>query len=361
MNKHATRAAALAASAAIGAAVALGAFIATEGTSNSSTPATSTIVEGTASPAAVTTSPKSVADIYAGSVSGVVEITVRENATGQSITPFGPTQQTQQAQGTGFEIDSNGDIATNAHVVTGASSITVQTHDGKTYRATLVGSDPTTDVAVIHIDATAADLHPLAFGNSNSLRVGDAVIAIGDPFGLADSVSTGIVSALDRTITSPNNHPIANAIQTDAAINHGNSGGPLLNAQGQVIGITSQIYADGSTSGNVGIGFAVPSSTVQNITRELIASGKAAHAYLGVYLQDASGGARITKVTSGSPAAAAGLTAGEVIAAIDGQRVADASAAAARIAGHSPGDSVRLTVLAGTGTHHITVTLGSVS
>jgi len=224
--------------------------------------------------------------------------------------------------GSGFFISNNGYIATNAHVVSGASSITVQTHDGKTYKATLVGSDPTTDVAVIHIDAPSADLHALTLGDSASLRVGDAVIAIGDPFGLADSVSAGIVSALDRTITSPNNHPIQNAIQTDAAINHGNSGGPLLNAEGQVIGITSQIYADGSTSGNVGIGFAVPSSTVQSITRELIASGKAAHAYLGVYLQDTSGGARITKVTSGSPAAAAGLTAGEVIAAIDGQRAA---------------------------------------
>jgi putative serine protease PepD len=361
MKKHASRAAALIASAAIGAALALGALIAAEGTSDSSTPATSTVVAGTASPAAVTTSPKSVAAIYAGAVSGVVEIKVRENATGQSITPFGPTQQAQLAQGTGFEIDSNGDIATNAHVVSGASSITVQTHDGETYKATLVGTDPTTDVAVIHIDAPSADLHPLTFGDSTSLRVGDAVIAIGDPFGLADSVSTGIVSALDRTITSPNDHPIANAIQTDAAINHGNSGGPLLNAQGQVIGITSQIYADGSTSGNVGIGFAVPSSTVQGITGQLIASGKATHAYLGVYLQDASGGARITKVTSGSPAAAAGLTAREVITAIDGQRVADASAAAARIAGHKPGDSVRLTVVAGTATHQITVTLGSVS
>lgn len=300
--KHASRAAALVASAVIGAALALGAFIATEGTSDSPAAATSTIVEGTATPAAVTTSPKSVSDIYAGAVSGVVEIKVRENATGQSITPFGPTRGTQLAQGTGFEIDGNGDIATNAHVISGASSITVQTHDGKTYKATLVGSDPTTDVAVIHIDASSADLHPLTFGASTSLRVGDAVIAIGDPFGLADSVSTGIVSALDRTITSPNNRPIANAIQTDAT-----------------------------------------------------------HAYLGVYLQDAAGGARIEKVSSGSPAAAAGLTAGEVITAIDGRRVADANTAAARIAGHSPGDSVRLTVAAGTGERQITVTLGSVS
>src|SRR5439155_11413627 len=166
---------------------------------------------------------------------------------------------------------------------------------------TLVGSDPTTDVAVIHIDAPSADLHPLTFGDSTSLRVGDAVVAIGDPFGLADSVSAGIVSALDRTITSPNNHPIENAIQTDAAINHGNSGGPLFNDQGQVIGITSQIYADQSTSGNVGIGFAVPSSTVEKIVNELVAKGKASHPYLGVYLEDASGGAKITRVTSGSP------------------------------------------------------------
>ncbi len=187
------------------------------------------------------------------------------------------------------------------------------------------------------------------------------MIAIGDPFGLADSVSAGIVSALDRTITSPNNHPIDNAIQTDAAINHGNSGGPLLDAQGQVIGITSQIYADSSTSGNVGIGFAVPSSTVESIAGQLVSHGKVSHPYLGVYLADASGGARITKVTSGSPAAGAGLATGQVITAVDGQAVADANAAVARITAHQPGDSITLTVAHGGSTRQVKVTLGSVS
>jgi putative serine protease PepD len=356
--KHATRAAALIASAALGAGAALGAYIATEGSSQAST---TTVVQATGSPAASTTTTKSVADIYSASVAGIVEIRVRSTATGQDVGPFGPQQQTQQAQGTGFEIDNKGDIATNAHVVADATSITVETNDGKTYSATLVGSDTTTDVAVIHIDASADDLHPLSFGDSTALRVGDPVIAIGDPYGLADSVSAGIVSALHRTITSPNNHPIDDAIQTDAAINHGNSGGPLFNDQGQVVGITSQIYADQSTSGNVGIGFAVPSATVEKITAELIAHGKASHPYLGVYLETAGGGARITKVTSGSPAAGAGLSSGDVITSIDGHHVSSSDDVVTRISELAPGDSVTLTVEQGGASHQLHITLGSVS
>ncbi len=357
--KHASRAAALIAAATLGAGAALSAFLATEGSGNASS--TTTVVAATGSPAASTTSSKSVADIYSASVDGVVEIKVRATSTGQDFGPFGPQQQTQEAQGTGFEIDSRGDIATNAHVVSGASSITVETQDDKSYKATLVGSDATTDVAVIHIDASAGDLHPLSFGDSTTLRVGDLVIAIGDPYGLADSVSAGIVSALDRTITSPNNHPIDNAIQTDAAINHGNSGGPLFNDQGQVVGITSQIYADQSTSGNVGIGFAVPSATVKTITAELIAHGKASHPFLGVYLADASGGARITKVTSGSPAARAGLSTGAVITAIDGQAVSNSQDVITRISQLAPGDSVTLTLERNGSSHQVQITLGTLS
>jgi putative serine protease PepD len=356
--KHLSRAVVIAAVIALAAGTALGALVAVLSADNSSPSPAATGTGGTASPAASNTSQKSVADIYADNVAGVVEIKVTSNG-GQSLSPFGPSQQTQEAQGTGFEIDSKGDIVTNAHVVTGANSISVTTNDGKTHTATLVGSDPTTDVAVIRIDLSSGDLHPLTWGDSTQLRVGDPVVAIGDPFGLADSVSAGIVSALDRTITSPNNHPIENAIQTDAAINHGNSGGPLLNGEGQVIGITSQIYADQNTSGNVGIGFAVPSSTVEHVASELISHGKVAHAYLGVYLDDANGGARIARVTSGSPAAGAGLKTGDVITAVDGHAVSGASDVVSAVTAKSPGDSVTLTIDRGGSSQEVHVTLGT--
>jgi putative serine protease PepD len=351
--KRTTRAAALIASAALGAGTAVTAVVLTSGSSDS--PGTTTVL-GNASPAASTSSAESIADIYRSSVAGVVEIKVSSNSS--TPNPFGQSQ-TQVAQGTGFEIDDKGDIVTNAHVVSGATSISVETNDGKTYRATLVGSDATTDVAVIHIDAAASALHPLTFGDSTALEVGDTVVAIGDPFGLADSLSAGIVSALGRTITSPDNHPIQDAIQTDAALNHGNSGGPLFNDQGEVVGITSQIYADQSTSGNVGIGFAVPSATVEQIAGQLVAHGEASHPYLGVSLADADGGARVTRVASGSAAADAGLEAGDVITAVDGRAVSSADDVVARISGMSPGDAVTLSVQRSGSSTTIRATLGS--
>jgi putative serine protease PepD len=349
--KRTTRAAALIAAAALGAGTAVTAVVLTDGSKDP--PKTTTIVGNAA--AAASTSSESVGEIYRSSVAGVVEIKV--SSTSSTPSPFG--QQSQVSQGTGFEIDSKGDIVTNAHVVEGANSISVETNDGKTHRATLVGSDATTDVAVIRIDAGESSLHPLAFGDSTALQVGDPVVAIGDPFGLADSVSAGIVSALGRTITSPDNHPIQDAIQTDAALNHGNSGGPLFNGQGQVVGITSQIYADDSTSGNVGIGFAVPSATVERIANELIADGHASHPYLGVSLADADGGARITQVESGSPADRAGLEAGDLITAIDGRSVSTADDVVQRLAAMSTGDSVTLSVTRNGSPTTIHATLGT--
>jgi len=223
-----------------------------------------------------------------------------------------------------------------------------------------------------------------ALDTLGSVAVGDAVVAIGDPYGLAETVTAGIVSALNRTITSPNNHPIRNAIQTDAAINHGNSGGPLFNDQGQVIGITSQIYSDQTSSGNIGIGFAVPSSTVKQITSQLITTGKASHPYIGIYLTDistreASGagitpGIEITKVKSGSPGDSAGLkastsqtttaagtvpTGGDFITAINGQTVTTANQLISRISTMKPGDTVELTIVRGGHTINVQVTLGS--
>ena len=360
--KQRYRTAAVVAAAALAAGAATSVVIATQSPGGSAASTTTRTVIRQVSPAASTSSSgMTAAEIYKAASPGVVQVQVTERSSGQGLTPFGGSQGTMQAQGTGFEIDSKGNIVTNAHVVDGASSITVRTTDGTSYKATLVGKDDTTDVAVIHIDASSSKLHPLAFGDSSALQVGDPVVAIGDPFGLTNSLSTGVVSALDRTIASPNNRPIENAIQTDAAINHGNSGGPLLNDQGQVIGITSQIYADGSTSGNVGIGFAVPSATVQRIASELIANGKATHPYLGVYLEQTNGGAKIARVTAGSPAQTAGLKAGDVITAIDGHAVSGPDAVVATVSSLKPGDRITLTVTSGGSSSTVTATLASIS
>ena len=202
----------------------------------------------------------------------------------------------------------------------GTSSLTVKLWNGKTYSATVVGTDPSTDLAVLKIGAPASALFPLALGDSSKLVVGDSVVAIGSPFGLEETVTSGIVSALHREMRSPNGFAIDDSIQTDAAINHGNSGGPLLSAQGRVIGINAQIESD--SGGSDGVGFAIPSNTIRSIASQLIANGKAEHAFLGVVLQDSAsgnGGAALQQVRAGTPAAAAGLRAGDVITALGRQ------------------------------------------
>ena len=211
-----------------------------------------------ASPIATSTS--TVGEIYERSAAGVVEITVGSAGAG-SLGGGGATQ----AQGSGFVYDDQGHIITNQHVVDGAESVSVRFSDGSTHDATVVGSDPSTDLAVLKVDAPASLLKPLRLGKSSELAVGDGVIAIGSPFGLEQTVTTGIVSALNRQINSPNGFAIDDAIQTDAAINHGNSGGPLLDLEGRVIGVNSQIESE--SGGNDGIGFAVPSDTVARIAR----------------------------------------------------------------------------------------------
>ena len=370
----------IAVSATLGSAVAVAVV---KETDNSAAPTTTVVREAPGSPAASTSGSESIGDIYRSNVTGVVEIKVQTTTT-TSNGPFGPQQQAAEAQGTGFEVDSKGDIVTNAHVVAGARSINVTTDDGHSYTATLVGSDPSSDVAVIHINAAASALHPLTFADSSKVQVGDEVVAIGDPFGLTDTATAGIVSALNRQITSPNNTPIMNAIQTDAAINHGNSGGPLLNADGQVVGITSQIYADSNTSGNVGIGFVVPSNTVRSVMSQLLATGKVTRPFVGVYMADvdqataqATGlpvGAEITKVVAGSPAAHAGLkaatgqktvqgeqfpTGGDVITKVDGSAVTSADDVISDVLQHKPGDTLSLTIVRDGHEQTVTVTLGS--
>jgi putative serine protease PepD len=217
------------------------------------------------SPIASTASPLSVGQVYRRAYRGVVEIIV--TSTQSAATPFGPESQTQQAQGSGFVVDGNGDIVTNQHVVDGASSITVRFWNGARRTARLVAADASLDLAVIRVDAPSSLLHPLSLGDSNAVQVGDAVVAIGSPFGLQETVTSGIVSAVRRQITSTNRATIENAIQTDAAINHGNSGGPLLNAQGRVIGVNAQIESE--SGGSDGVGFAVPASSVRQLLSQV--------------------------------------------------------------------------------------------
>jgi putative serine protease PepD len=301
-------------------------------------------------PAANTTG-LSVSDIYQRTQKGVVEITV---TTSQSTNPFGG-QQTQQAQGSGFVYDSNGRIITNQHVVEGATSISVRFWNGKTYKAEVVGSDPSTDLAVIKVDAPASVLTPLTLADSNAVAVGDNVVAIGSPFGLENTVTSGIVSALHRQMTSPNNFSIDDSIQTDAAINHGNSGGPLLNAEAQVIGVNAQIESD--SGGNDGVGFAIPSNTVKSIVSELISTGKAEHAYLGVSVETVNASVRITEVRSGTPAADAGLQSGDTIVSVDGKRIVFGDGLTSAISAKKPGDTVSITYSRGGQSHTVKIEL----
>jgi putative serine protease PepD len=303
-------------------------------------------------PAANTTG-LSVSDIYQRTQKGVVEITV---ATSQSTNPFGDPQ-TQKAQGSGFVYDSNGRIITNQHVVEGATSISVRFWNGKTYKAELVGGDPSTDLAVIKVDAPASVLTPLTLADSNAVAVGDNVVAIGSPFGLENTVTSGIVSALHRQMTSPNNFSIDDSIQTDAAINHGNSGGPLLNAEAQVIGVNAQIESD--SGGNDGVGFAIPSNTVKSIVSELISTGKAEHAYLGVSVETVNASVRITEVRTGTPAADAGLQSGDTIVSVDGERIVSGDGLTSAISAKNPGDTVSITYSRGGQNHTVKIELAS--
>jgi putative serine protease PepD len=310
----------------------------------------------TSQPAAATSGGLAVSEIYRRARAAVVEITV--TSSGASSSPFGGSQ-TQQAQGSGFVYDANGNIVTAQHVVDGASSISVKFSNGATYRATLVGSDASTDLAVIHVDAPASLLSPLALADSSNAGVGDAVVAIGSPFGLEETVTTGIVSALHRTMTSPNGFSIEDAIQTDAAINHGNSGGPLLDSSGRVLGVTTQIESD--SGGSDGVGFAVPADTVRSVVSQLLSSGKAVHAYLGVAVQNASsgGGAVVTSVRSGTPASDAGLRSDDVITAVGGTKVTSSTDVIAAVGARQPGDSISITYRRNGQSHTVKVTLGT--
>ena len=285
-----------------------------------------------------------------------------------------------QGQGSGVVIDKGGHILTNNHVATGAgagATISVTLSDGRTYDAKIVGTDPSTDLAVLALANPPSDLTPISFGDSAKLAVGQPVMAVGNPLGLAGTVTTGIVSALNRPVTTSDpaaakgagDPVVTNAVQTSAAINPGNSGGALVTADGQLIGINSSIASLGSSgssqSGNIGIGFAIPVNEAKSIADQLIATGSAQHAFLGVSSSDTTvtengskrDAALVRVVTAGTPAATAGLKVDDAVVAVNGQPIASSKALVAAIHERKVGDTVTVTVLRGGARTDVKVTL----
>ena len=354
--------------------------------------ANSTVVReqstATAEPA-VFSQPKelSIHDVYERAAPGVVHITATTRVA-QPADPFFGTpggSAEQRAIGSGFVIDKSGHIVTNDHVVAGASSVQVSFSDNESMKAKIVGEDAATDVAVLQVKAPSRALDPLPLGDSDSVKVGDEVVAIGNPLGYDRSATAGIVSAVGRSIQAPNQiSTIGHAIQTDAALNHGNSGGPLLNADGQVIGVNAQI-APSASGANIGIGFAIPINTVRDVAAQLIKNGKVEHAFLGIEAKPIDSGIAlilhlpvqhglmVARVIGGTGAAKAGLQAGktpvivageswpaggDIIVRADGQPVATVEKLRDVIGRKKPGDSVALDVYRGTKKLTLHVKLG---
>jgi putative serine protease PepD len=308
----------------------------------------------------------SINQIYKSASPGVVDILVTSTTSSGGFGFFGGSgngSQVQQGEGAGVVYNARGDILTDEHVVTGETSVKVNFQDGKSYPATVVGTDPSTDVAVIHVNAPASELHPIPLANSSDAQVGDPVVAIGSPFSLPETTTTGIVSQTGRSITAPNNYTIPNAIQTDAAINPGNSGGPLLDAGAHVLGLNDQIETNNTTASgegsSSGVGFAIPANTVAQIADKMIAGQKVQHAYVGVALKpSSSGGALISTVQQNSPAGTAGLQPQDVVTAINGQAIATTDQFIATIDNYLPGKVVTLTIKRGGQSRDVKVTLG---
>jgi len=331
------------------------------------------------------------AEIYQRDAPGVVEVVSTLQTTEQGF--FGPVTGTSQALGSGFVVSPQGYILTNAHVVSSdgkaASKVSV-VFKGKGSQTTnvtarIVGVDETSDVAVLKVDpARAPALRPLPLGRSSAAQVGEPVVAIGNPLGYDFSLTSGIVSATDRNLQSPNGSTISNGIQTDAAINEGNSGGPLIDSAGKVIGINEQIASQ--SGGNQGLGFAVPIDTAASVMSQLEKNGKVTYAWLGVSGQTISAdvakalglkvdqGVLVASVESGSPAAKAGIrggsrqvalqdqvyvTGGDIITRVGGSAVASNDDLSAFVAAHKPGDRVTVTLVRGSQTLTVQVTLGT--
>ena len=311
------------------------------------------------SPAAPRTAPTSVADIYARVSGSVVFVSARG---GDGQLQFNGQGGGRAASGSGFVVDTAGHIVTNEHVVENADRFTVRFGEkGDPIPAKLIGKDPSSDLAVLSIDPDKAEggTKPLSLASSSSLRPGEAAIAIGSPFGLSGTVTTGIVSALGREIEAPNGFSIPGAVQTDAAINPGNSGGPLLDAAGRVIGVNSQIASQSGS--NSGVGFAVPSDTVKDVVPKLIKSGKIDRAWLGLSSaeQPDSPGAVVGTVTNGSPAEKAGIRGGDVITAIGGKTIRNPSDLSLTVLTKLPGDEVKVELKRDGKSRTVTVKLGN--
>jgi S1-C subfamily serine protease len=334
--------------------------------------------------------PLTIHEVYERAAPGVVQVTATTRVTAAPdpfLDPFGgPTTETQQALGSGFVLDKAGHIITNYHVVQGASRVEVSFSNNERKPARIVGRDPSTDVAVLQVKGLPARaLTPVPLGNSDAVQVGDAVVAIGNPLGEDRSITAGIVSALQRQITAPNGAPIDHVIQTDAALNHGNSGGPLLNVRGQVIGVNSQIQTATGSDGNIGIGFAIPINTVKDVAAQLIAKGSVEHAFLGVNVQAITPdiaslfrlpvrhGLLVGGVCRNSGAARAGLRGatqqvtvagdtwplgGDIIVKIDGVTVTSVEQLRSLVEQKQPGQTVQLGIYRGDKTLTLRVKLG---
>ncbi|HEX8743879.1 MAG TPA: trypsin-like peptidase domain-containing protein [Thermoleophilaceae bacterium] len=325
-------------------------------------------------------SPQTVNDIYRRTDAGVAFVEASGGAAGASPIPGLPAPQGEaRSTGSGFALDDQGFLLTNAHVVEGAKRVRVRFGDGDLVRVKVEGSDPSTDLAVLKVDPGKVKLRPIPLGDSSKVRVGDPAIAIGNPFGLEHTVTTGIVSALQRSIEAPNGFSIENAIQTDASINPGNSGGPLLDGRGRVIGINAQIETGGGSRGSVGIGFAIPINLAKRVVPQLKERGEVEHAYIGVTTapvpEEAKGlptrdGALIQEVAPGSPAKDAGLRAGkqetdtelvlggDLIVKVDNVQIKRPPDVAAAIADNKPGDKIVIEYYRGKLLRKVELTLG---
>jgi putative serine protease PepD len=306
--------------------------------------------------------PLSAASLYQGAAPAVVAIEATGTSSGSTNGfPYTPPGQSIDT-GTGFVIDTHGDMLTASHVVAGASTVTVKFQNGLVRTASVLGTDTSNDVSVLHVNSSGLTLQPLVLGSVQSLVAGDPLAVIGDPFGYNRSLSTGVVSGLGRTVQAPNGFLIADALQTDAALNPGNSGGPVLDARAQVVGIADQIATGGSgVDQGSGVGFTIPIDPVKAELSGLEAGQTVAHPYLGVGLQESAinqPGAQVQSVAAASPAATGGLRPGDLITALNGSTVIGPSHLVDDLAALKPGAKITLTVARGSRTLKLTATLG---
>jgi putative serine protease PepD len=338
---------ALTAAVAIGAGVGIGVW---EATQSDDEAAETTEASPTTTPVASRDGDLTINEIYERAKDGVVHITTQQG-------PSDPFSPQGGATGSGFVIDEEGHIVTNQHVVADAQTVEVRFSNGEEYRARVIGTDPSTDVALLELQSPPDDLTPLELGSAGELEIGDLVVAIGSPFGLEGTVTAGIVSALDRELTAPDGFTIDGAVQTDAAINPGNSGGPLLDGQARVIGVNSQITSE--SGANDGVGYAVPAETIREVVAALQAGRTIERPYLGVRMTDVDEGAQIIEVTSGSPAARAGLEPGDVVVEIAGEAVESADDLRSAVAEREPGEQLELRVRSNGDERAVNVELGT--